>query len=443
MKNRQIRFGRPKAARQTLPDEPVELTIERLSQEGRGVAKRDGKTVFVDGALPGESVTARIDKQHKRYDEATALTINIASDDRTAPFCPSYKECGGCQLQHLSSDKQLEYKLDNVINQLERMSGITPNLIEPPLTSPEQEYRRTARIGINVLQRNGEVITGFRRPQSNKLTKIDGCPVLDRAISDLIVPMRECLAQLENPKRFTQMECLKASNALLVGVRCKGHLSQSDQEQFEHFAVSQNIALKVSTDNQDVYFNITDTALLQDADLPLACELGDFVQINPYINQKMIAKAIEWLAPTKNDLIMDLFCGLGNFSIPLAQRAGEVIGVEGSDKMVERASNNANDNQLSNCQFYCADLTQPLEQHSWFNNKANKLLLDPPRAGAFELVQALNDFADKILYVSCEPSALARDAKVLVSKGYSMTKFTVMDMFPHTSHIESIALFEK
>jgi 23S rRNA (uracil1939-C5)-methyltransferase len=443
MKNRQIRFGRPKAARQTLPDEPIELTIERMSQEGRGVAKRDGKTVFVDGALPGERVTARIDKQHKRYDEATATAINEASDDRLTPFCPSFNECGGCQLQHLSSEKQLEYKLDNVLNQLSRMSEIVPSSIEAPLQSPTQEYRRAARVGINVLQRSGEVITGFRRAQSNKLTAIDHCPVLISSISDLIVPLRDCIAELDNPKRFTQMECLQSSDTLLVGLRCKGRLKGEDTEQLTAFAKANKITLRVTGDHGNLLIHSEGQAHLTESGLTLACELGDFVQINPHINEQMIQKAIEWLSPNQNDVILDLFCGLGNFSLPLAKHAGQVIGVEGGELMVKRATQNAQLNQLDNCTFYCADLTQPPEQHEWFNQKANKLVLDPPRAGAFELVQALSPFAEKILYVSCEPSALARDAKVLKEKGYTLSKFTVMDMFPHTSHIESIALFEK
>lgn len=445
MKSRPIRFGRPAEKKPTLDTTPITLQIESLSHDGRGVARHEGKTIFVSGALPNETVTATLTQRHKRFDEAEVTAIDVASEHRTVPVCHHYAECGGCQIQHQAAPQQIVDKEASVLAQLQRIGGTTPQTVVQPITSTPTGYRRAARLGVNQLQRNGEIIVGFRRRKSSKLLNIDTCPVLVDPLNALIAPLRDLLETLDHPKRITHAELQASDATVAVTLRCKPALSNDDRERVAAFADVQDCHIFLQTDQGMEPLRAPQplSYAVMDRKLSLTFTPGDFLQVNRTVNEAMIAQALEWLDLSKDDTVLDLFCGLGNFTLPMALRAGEVLGVEGVKEMVERATQNAAKNQLTNCSFYCADLAEPSKHTPWFKAKYNKILLDPPRSGAYELIQQLPARAQSILYISCEPSALARDTKLLAEKGYVLKKVGLMDMFPQTSHVETMALFEK
>lgn len=425
---------------------PVELTIEGLSHEGRGIARHEGKTIFVSGALSGETVEARITKHHKRFAEAECTQVIQASPFRSEPVCPHYGVCGGCDLQHLEHAQQIEEKQAIVLDQLQRLGKVQPEQIESPLRSQPENYRRAARLGINQLQRDGSVVIGFRRRGSNKLTSIDHCPVLNEKLNQVISLLNEGLQDVENVRNITHAEVVMGDDEGALTLRTKKRLP--DELISTLTAAVEDIQLKLYLDDGKQAQPAAEPAqlnyALSDHDISLNFEPGDFLQVNAAVNTQMIQRAIDWLELQKDDRVLDLFSGIGNFTLPMARYAGEVVGVEGSDTMVNRATTNAKYNQLENTNFYKGDLSSDLRHHHWYNQGFNKILLDPPRTGALEAIKQLQHYnADRILYVSCNPAALARDAAELVSQGYRFTRFCVMDMFPHTSHVESLALFEK
>jgi len=441
-----IRFGRPRQATKQRTKTPAELTlvIERLSHEGRGVARYEGKTIFVSGALPGETVQARITERHKRYDEAECIEVTTPSAERVNPPCDHYHECGGCQLQHLTHSSQISYKQQSVLDQLERISSVIPEQVDSPLESASFNYRRACRIGLNQLKRNGELIVGFRRPQSNKLVNISTCPVLDNRISQLPDALRQALSPFAELKHLTHAEVSIGDSTGYLSIRSKKTPADELMQALELVANEHQLKLVIETDKQRIGETSGASYTLPAHAIELPFSPGDFLQVNADVNQAMINRAIEWLDVTLDDQILDLFAGLGNFSLPVAKAGATVTGVEGSDEMVKRASDNAKLNQLSNCSFHRADLSRDFSHLPWFKGNYNKILLDPPRTGALEAISQLGNYgADKILYISCNPSALARDAGALKEQGYQLTRFCAMDMFPHTTHVESMALFEK
>ncbi|WP_370280953.1 23S rRNA (uracil(1939)-C(5))-methyltransferase RlmD [Pontibacterium sp.] len=438
--------ARRKKPAQPVHSTPIELTIEGLSHEGRGIARHEGKTIFVSGALSGESVEARITKNHKRYAEAECIQVTQASPFRSEPVCPHYGVCGGCDLQHLEHTQQIEEKQAIVLDQLQRLGKVQPEQIESPLRSQPENYRRAARLGINQLQRDGSVVIGFRRRGSNKLTSIDHCPVLNEKLNQVISLLHESLQDVENVRNITHAEVVMGDSEGALTLRTKKRLP--DELISTLTAAVEAIQLKLYLDDGEQVQPAVEPAQLKYAlpehNISLNFEPGDFLQVNAALNAQMIQRAIDWLELQKDDRVLDLFSGIGNFTLPLARYAGEVVGVEGSDTMVQRATKNARRNQLDNTAFYKGDLSGDLRHHHWYNQGFNKVLLDPPRTGALEAIKQLQHYdADRILYVSCNPAALARDAAELASQGYRFTRFCVMDMFPHTSHVESLALFEK
>lgn len=425
---------------------PIEVSVERLSLEGRGVAHHQGKTLFVSGALPDETVMAQITKSHRRYDEANCVEVLHTSKHRAEPICEHYGVCGGCDLQHLSHSQQIKEKEQVVLDQLSRLGKVSPESVESALRSKPDQYRRSARVGINQRQRDGSVIVGFRRRASNKLTPIKHCPVLEETLNSAIRMLNDILADEDQVRDITHAEVAMGDSQGALTLRIKKRPQGSLLESISLAANALNLCLYLD-DGQNTTPYTADATLsysLTEHAVDLEFRPGDFLQVNASVNQQMISRALEWLDLQASDRVLDLFSGIGNFTLPLARYAGEVVGVEGSDSMVERATQNALNNQLINCSFYRANLASDLRHHKWFNQGFNKILLDPPRAGAFEVIEQLGHYdADQILYVSCNPSALARDGAALVEMGYQFSRFCVMDMFPHTSHVESLALFEK
>lgn len=440
------RKAAPRHKASPAPTEPVALSIQGMSHEGRGVAHHNGKTIFVTGALPGEDVQAQIEKQHRRYDEARCLEVIQPSEYRTTPVCKHYEQCGGCDLQHLDASQQIVEKQRIVLDQLARLGKVSPEHIDPPLTSDTEQYRRSARLGINQRQRDDEVLVGFRRRGSNKILSVDECPVLEPRLNQVIPMLHKHLGDAGNIRDITHAEITLGDTDGSITLRVKKKPQDNLLNGLNTEAAKLNLKLYLNTGDQvtavdspaDLHY------ALSDHQLKLRFLPGDFLQVNRHLNTAMINRALEWLTPTTDDRILDLFSGIGNFTLPLARYAGHVVGVEGIDTMVNRATANATANQLNNCEFYRANLSDDLRHHSWYRQGFNKILLDPPRTGALEAIKQLSHYdASQILYVSCNPAALARDAAALVEQGYQFTRFCVMDMFPHTSHVESLALFEK
>ncbi len=432
--------------KQAIPDTPIDVQIKRLSHEGRGIARHEGKTLFVTGALPGETVSARLSKRHRRYDEADCINVITPAAERVEPICPHYGVCGGCDLQHLAHDQQIEQKQQIVLDQLARLGKVQPAQTDSPLRSKATGYRRSARLGINQLQRDGSVIIGFRRRGSSKLTSIDSCPVLENKLNQVLPLLREALVDYDNVRDITHAEVTLGDDQGALTLRTKKRPADALLNQLSQSIATLDLCLYLDN-GQEVRAYNEDCKLsyaLPEHKVDLAFRPGDFLQVNGDINQQMISRVLEWLNLNTDDRVLDLFSGIGNFTLPLARYADEVVGVEGIDAMVARATQNATNNGLENCLFYRANLSSDLRHHPWFNQGFSKILLDPPRAGAYEVIEQIGHYnAEQILYVSCNPAALARDAEKLVEMGYLFTRFCVMDMFPHTSHVESLALFEK
>ncbi|SIS53304.1 23S rRNA (uracil(1939)-C(5))-methyltransferase RlmD [Neptunomonas antarctica] len=445
MKRQSIRFGRPLTKKKPLSTEALLLHIESISQEGRGIARHLGKTIFVDDALSQEDVEALITTQHKRYDEAQLVEVIKASPDRTTPLCKHYEECGGCQLQHLEHSAQILVKQANALNQLQRFGEQVPLLVEGPLQSAPWHYRRSARLGLNVLQKSDESIVGFRRRKSNKLLQIISCPVIDQRGESIFTDLKSVLDQLSNSKSYTHAELLFGDESQSLLLRCKGNPKQDDKDKLTEFARSKAFNLYIKTDSEQLTLLELkpNSYTLPDENITLNFQPGDFLQVNADVNKQMIRQAVEWLELSENDTVLDLFCGLGNFTLPIARHVKSVIGVEGSYDMVKRAEQNATLNTIDNASFFRTDLSKDIQPQPWFSIAHDKIILDPPRTGAYELLKQLSSHASHILYISCDPSALARDSKLLLEKGYQLVRFNVMDMFPHTNHVESMALFKK
>jgi len=450
------RFSQDKSSRRfykqpkkpQLDSTPFEIDISSLSHDGRGLARPAGKTLFIEGALPGERVRARYTQQKSKFDEARTLEVLSASPERTEPRCPHFKQCGGCQLQHLSASAQIHHKQQQALDQLRRIGGITPETILPPLEAQHWHYRRRARLGLCKDKRSGKISVGFRQHQSNQLVAIDQCPILDQRGDQLITPLNRLLNQLQQPLAISHIEiCLGDSTAALV-LRHPKPLVEADQQALQTLASSQGFDLYLQPGTPQTLKSVSNSPNLSLSyalpELNMQFQPQDFTQINPEINRLMIQRALQLLQPGPDDRILDLFCGLGNFTLPLARQAKEVVGIEALESMVERGRANAVLNQIDNVKFYAADLSQPVTGEAWFGSGFNKILLDPPRAGALELLDPLVKLdAQQLLYISCDPATLARDAGELVKRGYRLTHWGVMNMFPHTTHVESIALFEK
>jgi 23S rRNA (uracil1939-C5)-methyltransferase len=435
-----------------LPEGKFIASIESLNHEGRGVAHVNGKATFIFNALPGETVEFDYTYSRKKFDCGKATTILSASTDRVTPRCNHFGICGGCSLQHVNVNAQISYKQNILLEQLRHFGAAKPENILPPLTASEYGYRHKARLGVRYVIKKETVLVGFREQQSNYLAQLSDCPVLHSSVGNLITPLRELIARLEAYQDIAQIEVAVAEPAPALVLRNLIELSANDKQILIEFAKQHDIWLYLQPGNADTVSKLypNDEQLFLHYTLPefnLTYQFHplDFTQINPSINQKMVPLALSLLELKTTDKVLDLFCGLGNFTLPLAKIANHVVGVEGSEKMVERARMNAAHNAISNVEFFAADLMADCSNQAWAQQYYNKILLDPPRSGAFDILPLIaNMKTNTIVYVSCNPATLARDAGELVNKyGYNLISVGVMDMFPHTAHVESIALFKK
>jgi 23S rRNA (uracil1939-C5)-methyltransferase len=420
------------------------LTIERLANDGRGVGFVDGRTWFVAGSLAGEEVEARVLGAHGKVVEARTERVFQASDLRRPAPCPHFGRCGGCSVQQMPHAEQLALKQRMLAEQLSRVAGVEPEEWAAPLTGDEYAYRRRARIAVRWDARAKRLDVGFRAASSQDIIAIDQCPVLVQALQPIMTALPAMLASLSKPQALGHVELFSGSaNAVLL--RHTAPLAEQDLATLKAFCETHDAQLWLHGEGepQPVDPSAQLGYELAPWNLQLAYRPGDFVQVNAQVNVAMIQQALAWLAPRPDERVLDLFCGLGNFALPLAQNVREVVAVEGVDTMVQRATDNALSNDLQNVKFYRADLSQPLDKAAWLAEGFSAVLLDPPRDGAFEVVGKLKSLgAERLVYVSCNPATLARDTVELKKQGYRLRRAGILDMFPQTAHVEAMALFE-
>ncbi|MEW6998345.1 23S rRNA (uracil(1939)-C(5))-methyltransferase RlmD [Colwelliaceae bacterium BS250] len=436
-----VNFYKPTTKKNNL-QQVFTIDIQRLDINGDGVSRVQKKPVFVSGALVNETVEVKVIEEKSKYLRAKVLNIVTASEQRAKPKCKHFYQCGGCDLQHSSISGQLEYKKHKVEELFRRNANINDLPWQESLTTSEWHYRRKARIGVQY-NKLGEAIVGFRQKNSNVLTKISSCSVLDSTFSDEFVAFTEVINSLSAVKAISHIEVIAADNPQVI-FRHTRPLNKKDVQLLTEFIATKNYQLLLQDDQQVRCLDGSASDLLsyQVADCTLKFSSNDFVQINAKLNEKMVHQACQWLDLKTDDNVLDLFCGLGNFSLPIAKQVNSVVGVEGVDTMVQRANDNSAINQLVNCQFYQADLNAEQANWPWLDNSINKVLLDPARAGALNAVKNISEQKIKtILYVSCDPATMARDAEVLLSKGYKLDKIALLDMFAQTRHVETMALF--
>jgi 23S rRNA (uracil1939-C5)-methyltransferase len=433
--------------------QPETATITDLSHEGRGIAHVDGKTVFIDDALPGELVEWQRLKRNRNFDEGRLLRVIEPSSDRVEPRCIHFGMCGGCVLQHLSGEQQLQFKQKQLTDSLTRIGKVTPHEILPPLQADTWNYRRRARLAARWVPKKHRTVVGFRERSTPYITDVQRCEVLQAPMDRLVAPLSELVTALSIRNRVPQIEVAVADNAVALVVRVLEPLTDADMQLLRGFGQEHSVQMFLQPGGYDTVAPMDEVAPLEyrlpSFDLTLQFLPTDFVQVNGPLNLQMIDRAVALLAPAATDRVLDLFCGLGNFSLPLARRAGQVVGVEGEASLVERARANATRNGLENARFFTANLADEAIAAAQFSSpwagKFDKVLLDPPRAGAKEVLPVVaKSGANTVLYISCHPGSLARDAGILVHEhGYELQAAGVMDMFPHTAHVESVALFVK
>lgn len=423
------------------------LTIERLSHDGRGIVKLQDKTWFVAGALPQEEIEARVMSSQSQWVNAKCERIITPSPLRQAPLCQYAGICGGCELQHIPYDEQVQLKQSSVIDQLQRFSSIKITHWQPPLVGEPFGYRRRARIAVRFDEKTKTLRVGFRAAFSQQIVQIKDCLVLTAPLRQLLQKLPTCLNALNAPHHLGHIELFDGVHTALL-VRHIKPLTDSDIQQFQLFCKENQCQLWLQGKDKPTSFDETQALQyslnIETKPLHLNYQMGDFIQVNASINQQMVLQALDWLTIQPNDTILDLFCGLGNFTLPMATQAKKVIGVEVVETMVESAKNNALNNNLNNTVFHQADLSQSITGKTWTREKLSAIVLDPPRDGAIQVIKQMGELdTNRILYISCNPATLARDAELLTKQGYQIIKAGIIDMFPQTSHIETMVLFER
>lgn len=424
-------------------------TITRLSHDGRGVAHIDGKTTFLQGGLPGETVVFKYTRKHASFDEGQVIEVLQPAAQRAHPGCPHFSICGGCQMQHLEPESQIAHKQEVLLEFLQHQANIQPQTILPPIKSPAWHYRRKARLSIKYVAKKNKVLVGFREKSSFYVANIDRCEILPTAISDLLPGFSELFDALSIREQIPQMEISVTENENAIIIRHLRAFSAADLEKIREFCALHQLKCYLQPGGLNTihlfYPEKSEFLLsysLKAYDLTLRFAPQQFVQINDAVNQQMIAQALQLLDLKPTDRVLDLFCGIGNFSLPIAKYCASVVGVEGEELAVKQAQSNAALNQISNATFFCEDLSRSQYQGNWSVQQYDKIVLDPPRSGAKSLMPWIAQAkASHIVYISCNPATLARDALSLIEQGYTLVKAGVMDMFPHTQHTEAMALF--
>ena len=428
---------------------PEQGTVAALTHDGEGIVK-DGKTAFVGGALPGEVIRFRRVRRHRGHDEAQLLEVLQASADRVTPRCAHFGVCGGCALQHLSADRQIDIKERELRDALERVARVTPDTWLSPLTGPHWGYRRRARLGARYVPKKGRVVVGFRERLAPYIEALERCEVLGAPVGALIGPLSVMMTQLATREHIPQIEVAIGENLTALVFRVLQPLPDGDIAALRDFGRQHALRIYLQPAGLDSVAPLDDAPDLEplryalpEFEVSYEFKPTDFVQVNAALNAAMVSKVIALLELDQASTVLDLYCGLGNFTLPLARRAATVLGIEADAALVERARHNALRNGLSNAQFLVADLMQPLPVNApYFAKGFSHVVLDPPRAGALEVMPTIAQLAPrKIAYISCHPGSLARDIAVLVHEfGFTLRVAGVLDMFPHTAHVESLAV---
>ncbi|MES2636231.1 MAG: 23S rRNA (uracil(1939)-C(5))-methyltransferase RlmD [Pseudomonadota bacterium] len=451
-----MRRSRQKAFKNPAENPILPAVIESLEQEGRGVAHVNGKTIFIDGALPNEHVTYQSQYIKPCYEVANAISVIKPSNQRVIPKCPHFGLCGGCKLQHMDINAQVAAKQRLLENDLWHIGKVKPENILPPLYGPTWGYRHKARLSVKYVEKKQRVLVGFNEKGTHYVADMNSCEVLVPEVSALIVPLQQLIAQLTIRNQLPQIElavgeAIENKPVIVLIFRIMDALSVEDEALFKAFAEQYHVQMWTQTKGPDTikpFWPLHGEQLqysLPEFNLTYPFKPNEFTQVNPQINQVMIRRAMQLLTPKKGEKIADFFCGIGNFTLPIARSGASVLGLEGLANLVERANESAELNHIKDVEFGVADLFKMTPEALTNLGRFDKWLVDPPRDGAFELIKALDDSnsPQTIVYVSCNPATLARDAGVLVNeKNYTLSAAGVINMFSHTAHVESIALFE-
>lgn len=431
------------------------VLIESLDREGRGIARVEGKAIFIEGGLPGETVSYSSYRRKPNYEQAIATAIHEPSAERELPRCPHFGVCGGCSMQHLEVHAQVAAKQRVLEDSLWHIGKVRPEVMLRAIYGLAWGYRHRARISVRLVPKKGGVLVGFHERRSSFIADMRSCEVLPRSVSDLLLPLRGLIAGLSNPTRLPQIELAVGEAVTVLVLRILDPLSTADEDALRGFAAQHGIQFwlqRAGPDTAEPFYPQDAPPLyysLPEFGVQIRFRPTDFTQVNHQVNRILVRQAMALLDPRPGERIADLFCGMGNFSLPIASCGAEVLGVEGNAELVRRAEGNARENGLAaRARFETANLFEAANCVQFGTSEGggfDKLLIDPPRDGAVELVKALGEGGPKrIVYVSCDPATLARDAEVLVQfKGYRLVAAGVINMFPHTSHVESIALFQK
>lgn len=444
-------------SRQLAPQPIQSAFIESLDQEGRGVAHVDGKTIFIDGALPHERVTYQSHHVKQTFEVANVVQVLKQSNQRVKPQCPHFGVCGGCKLQHLDFAAQVAAKQRLLENDFKHIGKVKPVNMLPPLYGPTWGYRHKARLSVKYVEKKQRVLVGFNEKATRFVSDMNSCEVLVPEVSALIQPLQEMILHLGLRDKIPQIElavgeadAVSGQPVIVLIFRIMAGLTTQDEQLLKTFANTHQVQVWTQTKGPDTimpFYPLNGAQLqysLPEFDLTYPFKPNEFTQVNPHINQVMIRRALQLLSPQANERIADFFCGIGNFTLPIARSGAQVLGLEGLANLVERANESAQLNQIKHVKFGVADLFKMTETSLVELGRFDKWLVDPPRDGAFELVKAITPSSapKRIVYVSCNPATLARDAGVLVNeKGYTLAAGGVINMFPHTAHVESIALF--
>lgn len=437
------------ARRKKLPPTPIDATIHALSHDGRGIAAVNGKTTFVIGALPGEEVSVKLLKRHGKYDEGVALEIKNPSPQRVTPRCPHFTNCGGCRVQHMPPSLQLKTKYNAFKELMKHHGEAEPKQWVEPLQGIEWGYRRKARLSVRFVAKKEKVLVGFRELNGRYVADNRECPILIPPVNNLIDKLSALIFSLSIKEQIPQIELSAGDETTALMFRHLAPLTDDDIKRLKDFGKTHKLHIYLQPKGYDTLHLIQpegeNPSLHYRLDeLDFAFKPEQFVQVNADMNAKMLVQALEWLDLKREDRLLDLFCGIGNFSLPIAKRIAHVTGIEGDESTVTQARLNATANGIDNVDFAVCNLFELPVKTDWINDSYNKLLLDPPRAGAEAIVAKINRFnPERIIYVSCHPATLARDTKTLIEAGYRLEKAGIMDMFPHTQHMEAMTLFTK
>lgn len=438
-----------KRKRRPLPRDPIESEIESLTHEGRGLTHVDGKLVFVHGGLSGERVKFRYTRIRKSHDEGTVVEVLKASPLRAEPRCSHAAICGGCSLQHMDPAAQISMKQGILEDVLSRIGKVQPEQWLEPLVAEHWGYRRKARLGVRYVAKKGRTLVGFRERGTSYIAELSRCEILHPVVGEKLEAIGLLLDGLSIREQVPQIEMAMGDGPCVLVFRVLASPTDADLSRLQDFAASEGLKVYLQEGGAESIRPLPGQAVdlyysLPGQDVRIDFLPTDFTQVNLELNRMMVERVLALLDPRPNERVLDLFCGLGNFTLPIARRVAEVVGVEGDEGLVERARVNARRNGIGNARFDTADLYGELDPSSWSRERFHKVLLDPPRSGALQVLELLPAMGvDRIVYVSCYPSTLARDADRLVNGlGYRLLAAGAMDMFPHTSHLESIAVFE-